>query len=146
MHTLSEQGIALIARWEGFSPLAYICPAGFNTIGYGHVIGAGELFPGGGITRMQARELLRADAQVAARAVARLIGVPLSQGQLDALISFTFNLGAGALQRSTLRRKVNRAEHDAVPAELMKWVWGGGRKLPGLVKRRADEARVYGGG
>ena len=58
-------------------------------------------------------------------------------------ISFTFNLGSGALQRSTLRRKVNREEHADVPAELMKWVWAGGRKLKGLVKRRAAEINIY---
>ncbi len=79
----------------------------------------------------------------AEHAVSRLICVPLSNGQLDALISFTFNLGAGALQRSTLRARVNRGEHDAVPSELMKWVWAGGRKLAGLVRRRAAEAMLY---
>ena len=73
----------------------------------------------------------------------RLITAPLSNGQFDALVSFTFNLGAGALQRSTLRRKVNREEHADVPAELMKWVWAGGRKLKGLVKRRQAEASLY---
>ena len=73
----------------------------------------------------------------------RLISVPLTGGQFDALVSFTFNLGAGALQRSTLRRKVNRGEHQAVPAELMKWVWAAGKRLPGLVRRRKSEALVY---
>ena len=80
---------------------------------------------------------------VAERAVLRLISVPLTQGQFDALVSFTFNLGAGALQRSTLRRTVNREEHADVPAELMKWVWAGGRKLKGLVKRRKAEGLLY---
>jgi lysozyme len=77
------------------------------------------------------------------RAVLRLITAPLSNGQFDALVSFTFNLGAGALQRSTLRRKVNREEHTDVPAELMKWVWAGGKKLNGLVKRRKAESMNY---
>jgi lysozyme len=75
--------------------------------------------------------------------VLRLIAVPLTAGQFDALVSFTFNLGGGALQRSTLRRKVNREEHAAVPAELMEWVWAGGRKLKGLVRRREAEAALY---
>ncbi|WP_220473985.1 lysozyme [Klebsiella pneumoniae] len=61
----------------------------------------------------------------------------------DALVSFTFNLGAGALQRSTLRRKVNRGEHQAVPADLMKWVWAAGKRLPGLIRRRQAEGDAY---
>jgi len=60
-----------------------------------------------------------------------------------ALVSFTFNLGSAALQRSTLRRKVNREEHDDVPSELMKWVWAGGKKLRGLVRRREEELKLY---
>jgi lysozyme len=93
----------------------------------------------------EALDLLRKDVAVAERAVLRLINVPLTQGQFDALVSFTFNLGSGALQRSTLRRKVNREEHDDVPAEFMKWVWAGGRKLKGLVKRRKAEVAFYRG-
>ena len=74
----------------------------------------------------------------------RLVTVPLTDGQFDALTSFTFNLGGGALQRSTLRRKVNREEHSAVPGEFRRWVWAGGRKLKGLVRRREAEAALYG--
>ena len=66
-----------------------------------------------------------------------------SDGQYDALVSFTFNLGSGALQRSTLRRKVNREEHNDVPAEFVRWVYAGGRKLVGLVRRRNAEAIAY---
>lgn len=80
---------------------------------------------------------------IAERAVLRLISAPLTDGQFDALVSFTFNLGAGALQRSTLRRKVKRGEHENVPVELMKWVWAGGRKLPGLVRTRQAEGLSY---
>jgi lysozyme len=78
--------------------------------------------------------------------VLRLITVPLGDGRFDALTSFAFNLGGGALQRSTLRRKVNHEEHDDVPDEFRKWVWGGGRKLPGLIRRREAEAVMYDGG
>jgi len=88
-------------------------------------------------------ELLRRDLGVAERAVLRLIRVPLADGQFDALASFTFNLGSGALQRSTLRRKVNREEHAEMPAEFMRWVWAGGRKRKGLVRRRAAEVGLY---
>jgi GH24 family phage-related lysozyme (muramidase) len=144
MRHISKQGLDLICRFEGFSPVIYICPAGYPTIGYGHLITEAnkERFLDG-VDEDEALELLRSDVGKAERAVLRLIAVPLTQGQFDALVSFTFNLGGGALQRSTLRRKVNREEHDDVPAELMKWVWAGGRKLNGLVKRRAAEAEIY---
>jgi lysozyme len=75
--------------------------------------------------------------------VLRLITVPLTDGQFGSLVSFAFNVGAGGLQRSTLRRKVNREEHASVPAEFLRWVWGGGRKLKGLVRRREAEAGAY---
>ena len=144
MRRISKQGLDLICRFEGFSPVIYICPAGYPTIGYGHLITAAnkERFLDG-VDEDEALELLRSDVGKAERAVLRLIAVPLTQGQFDALVSFTFNLGSGALQRSTLRRKVNREEHDDVPAELMKWVWAGGRKLKGLVKRRKAESLFY---
>jgi GH24 family phage-related lysozyme (muramidase) len=96
-----------------------------------------------GIGEDEAEDLLRRDAAIAERAVPRLITVPLTDGQFDALVSFVFNVGAGGLQRSTLRRKVNREEHALVPAEFMKWIWAGGRKLQGLVRRREAEARCY---
>ena len=93
---------------------------------------------------------MRQDAQIAERAVLRLINVPLTDGQFDSLVSFTYNLGSGALQRSTLRRKINREEHAEVPEQLactelrfMRWVWAGGRKLKGLVRRRETEASLY---
>jgi lysozyme len=87
--------------------------------------------------------LLIKDVLSAEKSVLRLIQAPLTDGQFDALVSFTFNLGGGALQRSTLRRKVNRQEHEDVPAEFMKWVWAGGKKLRGLVRRREAETRLY---
>ena len=96
-----------------------------------------------GIDRAEAEALLRLDLRGAERAVCRLIPAPLTEARFDALASFTFNLGAGALQRSTLRRVVNRGEHEAVPAELLRWVWAGGRRLKGLVRRRAAEAALY---
>jgi lysozyme len=144
MRHITNQGLMLIKQFEGFSPTIYLDAAGLPTIGYGHLLRAGEaeMFKDG-ITEPMAQALLIKDVLRAEQAVLRLITAPLTNGQFDALVSFTFNLGSGALQRSTLRRKVNRDEHDNVPAELMKWVWAGGRKLKGLVKRRAAEAAVY---
>ena len=144
MRNVTPAGLALIKQFEGFSATVYICPAGYPTIGYGHVVKLQERERfASGITPEQAEALLRQDVQTAERAVLRLITVPLTDGQFDALVSFTFNLGAGALQRSTLRRKVNRGDHAAVPAEFRKWVWAGGRKLEGLVKRREAEVSIY---
>ncbi len=144
MRHITQAGLDLIKRFEGFSHIVYICPAGYPTIGYGHVVKPQEREQfAGGIAPEQAETLLRQDVQTAERAVLRLITVPLTDGQFDALVSFTFNLGAGALQRSTLRRKVNRGNHAAVPAEFRKWVWAGGKKLDGLVKRREAEILLW---
>jgi GH24 family phage-related lysozyme (muramidase) len=144
MRHITEKGIGIIKQFEGFSPTIYICPAGYPTIGYGHVVKPQEREHfAGGITPEQAEALLRQDVQTAEQAVLRLITVPLTDDQFDALVSFTFNLGAGALQRSTLRLKVNRGDHATVPTEFRKWVWAGGRKLEGLVRRRNAEATLY---
>lgn len=139
---MRKQLLNLLKECEGFKGNVYICPAGYPTIGYGHVIRSGEKYPDG-ISQSQAERLLEKDIALATNAVARYINVPLTANQEDAIISFTFNLGAGALQRSTLRRVINREDHDQVPEELMRWVWGGGRRLPGLVKRRKAEADMY---
>lgn len=139
---ISERGLNLIIHFEGFSPVVYRDAAGFPTIGYGHLIRPGEIFPER-ISEQDARRLLREDVMVAERAVARWISVPLTQAQFDALVSFTFNLGAGVLQRSTLRRVLNRGEVDEVPEQLMRYVWAGGKKLAGLVRRRRAEAALF---
>ena len=146
MRHLTDDGLVLIKRFEGFAPEVYVCPGGWPTIGYGHVVQDDERERfAGGIDEAAAEDLLRRDVESAERAVLRLIRVPLEDGRFDALCSFAFNLGAGALQRSTLRRKVNREEHDAVPHEFGRWVWAGGRKLKGLVRRREAEASLYAG-
>ena len=146
MRHITDDGLQLIKRFEGFSPTVYICPAGWPTIGYGHVVKDHERgrFVDG-IEPDAGTAVLRTDVEIAERAVLRLIETGLDDSQFDALVSFAFNLGAGALQRSTLRRKINREEHLAVPAELRRWVWAGGRKLKGLVRRREAEAAMYAG-
>jgi lysozyme len=143
MRQPTQQGIALIKAFEGFSAQPYLCPAGIPTIGFGHMIGQGEAFPSQGISWEEATALLKQDAAIAARAVLRLIQVSLSDGQFDALVSFTFNLGAGALQRSTLRRKVNRQEHEEAAGEFRRWIWAGGQKSRGLMRRREAERALY---
>ena len=139
---ISSRGLNLIKQFEGFKATAYQCPAGFQTIGYGHVIKAGESISQP-LSESQAETLLLQDVGVAAKAVHRLIKVPLTQGQFDALVSFTFNCGAGALQLSTLRACVNREEHMQVPAELLKWTHSCGKFLTGLMRRRMAEALLY---
>ena len=141
MQTLSGRGLNLIKSFEGFSPRVYHCPAGYPIIGYGHVVRPDEAFDE--ISEIEAEYLLRRDVVHAERSVARLVSVSLNQGQFDALVSFTFNLGAGAFQRSTLRRKINRHQHHDVPYQLKRWIWAGGRKLQGLIRRREAEAYVY---
>lgn len=129
-------------HFEGFSPTVYDCPAGYATIGYGHMLHDGESFAQG-ISKKAAQLLLKKDVEKAEQSVLRLIHVSLSEGQFDALVSFTYNLGAGALQRSTLRRKVNRREYQAIPRELMRWVYTGGVQLRGLVSRRRAETELW---
>ena len=144
MRHITQEGLNLIKRFEGFEPEIYIDAAGLPTIGYGHLLRAGEaeMFKNG-ISPEAGEALLIKDVLSAEQAVLRLINVPLKDGQFDALVSFTFNLGSGALQRSTLRRKVNREEHDEVPEQLMRWVWAGGRRLRGLMRRRREESLHY---
>jgi len=144
MRSITEQGLQLIKQFESFSPTIYLCPARVPTIGYGRVVKKHEMAKFKvGIDHAIALELLKEDVKQAERAVLSLIRVPLTDGQFSALVSFCFNLGSGALQRSTLRCVVNRAEHDRVPRELAKWVWAGGRKLRGLILRRAAESALY---
>lgn len=147
--TLSAAGARMIARFEGFRSELYDDPAGHCTIGYGHLVHRGrcngsepERFRRG-LSETQARKLLREDARPAADAVNAQVKVPLSQAQFDALTSFVYNLGAGNLARSQLLRRLNAGEYDAVPGELAKWVHAGGRRLPGLVTRRAAEGELF---
>ena len=138
---ISQKGIDLIKRFEGFSPRAYLCPAGVWTIGYGHTAGVSE---GDSIDGDTAEDYLREDLTSAEGAVEKYVKVPLKQWQFDALVSFTFNLGAGNLYSSTLLKKVNRNPDDpAIRQEFEKWVYSGGRVLQGLVDRRKAEADMY---
>lgn len=140
--TINIKACDFIAHFEGFSPTVYQCPGGFQTIGYGHRIKRGEDIPAH-LSQLEGLALLHQDILFIKRSVDRLIHIDLSPGQEVALLSFTFNLGPAALQRSTLRLKVNREEHEAVPHELMKWIWSRGKRLPGLVRRRTAEGALY---
>lgn len=139
---LSQAGLNLIKSHEGLRTTAYQDPVGIWTIGYGHT---GTAKPGQKITEAQAEQLLRQDVGWAEAAVRKNVKVPLTQGQFDALVSFTFNLGAGALGRSTLLKKLNAGDYAGAQAEFGRFVHAGGRVLPGLVRRRNEEAQMFGG-
>jgi lysozyme len=135
---MSQAGIdALLKKFEGCKLKAYKCPAGILTIGYGHTSAAGapEVTDGMTITQKQADDILRQDLVKYETAVQGLVTQNLTQHQFDVLVDFCYNAGVGALQKSTLLKKVNAARFDAVPAELAKWTKGKGKVLPGLVKR-----------
>ena len=134
---------ALCRRFEGLYLRPYMCPAGVPTIGYGATFYEDRrrvTLADAPITEQRAEALLLWHVRrVYLPAVLRLCPNVTEPGLLAALIDFTFNLGEGRLQASTLRRKVNAAELQAVPTELRKWVRGGGRVLRGLVLRREAE-------
>lgn len=131
---------ALVQQAEGLRLAAYRCPAGVWTIGYGHT---GDVREGQRLDARGAEFLLSHDlAQVAAK-VEALVRVPLSDNQFAALISFVFNVGEAAFASSTLRRRLNTGDYAAVPTELQRWVYAGGFRLPGLVRRRRAEAQLF---
>lgn len=143
---ISERGLNLIKRYEGLRLRPYKCPAGLWTVGYGHVIGDGRTLPESArrtYTKEEVDSLLQKDVARFERGVLRLCPVPLTQGQFDALVSFSFNFGLGNLERSTLRMKTNRGETDRAAKEFLKWVRANGKVLSGLVNRRKDEARLF---
>jgi lysozyme len=139
--------IELAKRFEGFHSVPradpgrarpYICPAGYWTIGYGHL--CDPTHPP--ITEAEAEVYLARDLERALAATLRYCPVLATEpeGRLAAIVDFTFNLGAGRLQTSTLRRRITQRDWAAARLELRRWVYGGGRVLPGLVARRDSEA------
>lgn len=141
MH-ISQQGLDLIKSFEGLCLSAYKCPAGVWTIGYGTTADVKE---GQSITKERAEELLREDVKRFEQQVQRLVKVPLTQGQLDALVSFTYNLGAANLANSTLLRLLNAGDYEGAAVQFDRWNKANGMVLPGLVKRRAAERALFEG-
>ena len=140
---LSDAGLRLIQRCEGFRPRLYHDPIGLPTIGYGHLVRPDEPFEGVVLHEAEARALLVADAAVAEEAVREAATVPLSQSEFDALVSFTFNLGPGALRQSALLRRLNDGDRAGAAREFDRWVYAGGERLTGLVRRRAEERALF---
>lgn len=142
MREIPKTAIDLIKRFEGFSADKYICPAGYETFGYGSLCShyPNIIFP---ITKDEAENCLKQDLNRFAISVCKLIKVPINDNQYSALLDFTYNLGSGTLQRSTLRAKLNRGEYDSAANEFMRYIYGGGRILPGLLKRRQAEYDLF---
>ena len=143
---IPQAAIVLAKRFEGFHRVPkndpgraypYVCPAGYWTIGWGHLCQPDHP----PVTEAEAEIYLAADLMTALAATLRYCPVLATEpdGRLAAIVDFTFNLGAGRLQTSTLRRRVNQLDWVAAGQELRRWVYGGGRVLPGLVKRREAE-------
>lgn len=127
-----------LKEFEGLRLEAYRCPGGVLTIGYGH--SGSDVREGDRISQYWAEELLKADVAKVAEQVERL-GVALTQGQFDALVSFAFNMGIGRLRTSKLLRLIRRQDsYRNIKAEFKRWVYAGGRKQPGLERRRVWEA------
>lgn len=143
-----KAAIELAKRFEGFerrvkrgteiTAIPYVCPAGFWTIGYGHLCALDHV----PITLEEGESYLAQDLVKALNATLRYCPVLAteSEGRLAAIVDFTFNLGAGRLQTSTLRRRINQMDWSGAAQELQRWVYGGGKVLPGLVTRREAEA------
>lgn len=138
----SDAGLALLKKSEGFRDHVYKDIAGFATIGYGHRLEPGESFANG-ITAEQGCELLQVDVSHAETSVSRLVKVPLTQGQFDALVDFVFNLGAGRLAGSTLLVDLNAKKYDAAAWQLLCWDHAGHVEVKALKARREAEVELW---
>ncbi|MEG8946606.1 lysozyme [Rosettibacter firmus] len=140
----SEKAIELIKKYEGLRLTAYRCPSGILTIGYGHTK---TVKPGMTINKEMAELLLKQDLKDFEKAINELVKVPLTQNQFDALISFVFNIGTDKFKKSTLLKKLNEGNYKEAANEFLKWTKAispvGLKELPGLVKRRNEEKKLF---
>jgi lysozyme len=140
MMKLSKVGADLIKKYEGCRLTAYLCPANVWTIGWGHTGGVKQ---GQVITQAQADDIFIKDLQEFVDGVNKLVKVELNQNQFDALVSFAYNCGVAALQKSTLLEYVNKKQFDKAASEFDKWNKGGEIVLQGLVRRRNEEQGLF---
>lgn len=137
----SKTGIALIKHFESFRPSPYLCDGGKWTIGWGHTKGVTkDTKP---ITMAEGEALLAEDLVEFEDAVTDALVVPVTQGQFDALVAFSFNVGAGAFRKSTLLKKLNAGDAVGAAAEFLRWNKAKGRIMRGLVKRREAEMNMF---
>ena len=139
---LSAAGLQLVKDSEGFRSSTYLDLAGLPTIGYGHRLVHPECYPDG-ITPQQAETILEWDLREAEQAVERLVRVPLTQGQFDALVDFVFNLGSGSLARSSLLDDLNAGNYAAAAQQLLRWDHSGVTEVPALRARRQAEFHLF---
>ncbi|QEE09261.1 phage lysozyme [Bartonella kosoyi] len=142
---INKDCLHCLKQWEGLRLRAYQDISGVWTIGYGHTGKAGKptVVEGMMITEKKAENMLLADLRQYEQAVEKAVGVILSDEQFGALVSFCYNVGIPAFQNSTLLKRLNKGDYEAIPAELQKWTKAGGKRLQGLVHRRAAEAGLW---
>lgn len=144
----SKKGLDLIKRFEGWSSAPYLDPVGIPTIGYGFTYYLPSrqkvTMKDKPLTLAQGDEMLRQVLVTYENDVNRLVKAKLNQNQFDALVSFTYNLGGANLAKSTLLKKINANSCDpTISQEFVKWVYAGGKKYDGLIRRRKEEAKLY---
>lgn len=137
---LSLAGVAFIQTWEGTENTAYVDPVGIPTIctGSTRAVRIGQV-----ATDDECRTRLILDTTYAGDALKRCVTAPVTQGQYDALVSLSFNIGGGAICRSTLVRKLNQGDCRGAGAEFLRWDWAGGSRLRGLTNRRKAESAAF---
>lgn len=150
MIAVPQAAVGLAKRFEGFHRVPkndpgraypYVCPAGYWTIGWGHLCQPDHP----PVTEAEAEGYLARDLITALNATLRFCPVLATEpeGRLAAIVDFTFNLGAGRLQTSTLRRRINQRDWQLAGLELGRWIYGGGKALPGLTERRKQETQIF---
>ena len=137
---ISQEGIALIKKFEGCELMAYQCSAGVWTIGYGHTKGIEE---GMEITQQEAEDMLVEELHEYENYINDNVTAPLSQNQFDAMVSWVYNLGPANLKSSTLLKVLNAGNYDDVPFQIRRWNKAGGVTLDGLIRRREAEALLF---
>jgi lysozyme len=144
--TLSENGIELLKKLEGFRSKMYLDSAGLPTIGYGTLIDSEheKWMLTAEISKDKATELLKKDLERFEIAIRDTVKVDLTQDQYDALVLFTYNVGEGNFRRSTLLKRINsKAGREDIKAQFLRWVNAGGKRIEGLVKRRTAEIELF---
>ena len=137
---VSQECVNLVKFFEGFEAKAYLCPANVWTIGYGRTRNVKE---GDIVNEIQAERDLLEELEEFANQVLNTVKVSLTQNELDALTSWTYNLGVGNLQSSTLLKKLNSGDKNSVPSEMLRWNKAAGKVLAGLTRRREAEAKLW---
>jgi len=138
----SKNGLSLTEQFEGCQHLAYKDVGGVPTIGFGHTLGVKM---GDFCSHEQALAWLQQDIQKAVNAVNTMVLVPLTQGEFDALVDFVFNAGAGAFEKSTMRRLLNAGDHHGAAEQFERWCHCNGKVVAGLLRRRLAEKAAFEG-